>query len=411
MSKTRKITPNELHVGMYVESMGVSWLKHPFLRSSFLITHATEIVQIREAGIRDVWVDDARSVHPSEVIETQSATVEVTDDTGVDDTVVEAAVVEDVARISVVEPVVSEAQLAKKICDAAKEQVASMFLEARLGKAIDTEATLPLVREISQSVQRDSSALISVARLKTHDDYTYLHSVAVCALMIKLSGELGLNEEQTRMAGLAGLMHDIGKAAIPLDILNKPGRLSEIEFDRIKGHCIEGNRILTESNAPYDVQLVSLYHHEKMAGGGYPTGRSGNAIPLLARMGAICDVYDAVTSERSYKRPWDPAHAMREMARWAGHFDARIFSAFVKSVGIYPVGSLVRLESEVLGVVTNRGITSLLKPAVRAFYSLRTNKVIEHYIVDLDDPSCTDKIAGLEDPLQWNFPNLHELWQ
>ena len=114
---------------------------------------------------------------------------------------------------------------ARKLCLAAKSQVMDMFQEARLGKAVDPSTTLPLVGEIAASVLRQPHALISVARIKTHDDYTYLHSVAVCALMLSLARHLDLDEEQTRLAGIGGLMHDLGKAAMPLEVLNKPVRL------------------------------------------------------------------------------------------------------------------------------------------------------------------------------------------
>ena len=169
-----------------------------------------------------------------------------------------------------------------------------MFHEVRLGNAIDPQTTLPLVAEIATSVQRNTAALISVARLKTHDDYTYLHSVAVCALMLSLADQLGLDEDQARLAGLGGLMHDLGKAAMSLAVLNKPGKLTDTEFDLVKRHPAAGAQILREGGASLEVQDIALHHHEKINGSGYPHGLATDAISLLARMGAICDVYDAV---------------------------------------------------------------------------------------------------------------------
>lgn len=305
----------------------------------------------------------------------------------------------------------AEIERARRICQAAKGEVMAMFQDIRLGKAIDPQTTLPLVGEIAASVQRNASAIISVARLKTHDDYTYMHSVAVCALMIALARQLDLDEEQTRLAGFGGLMHDLGKAMMPLDILNKPGKLTDAEFAVMKQHPEAGAKILRDSGAALEVQDIALHHHEKVNGLGYPHGLAGDAISLLARMGAVCDVYDAVTSLRAYKSPWDPARSMREMARWDGHFDKRVFNAFVKSVGIYPVGSLVRLASQRLAVVVEPGTESLLTPKVRVFFSLRSKEPIPMQTLDLAAPGCKDSIAGPEDATKWGFQNLDHLWQ
>lgn len=285
-----------------------------------------------------------------------------------------------------------------------------MFNEARLGHAVDPDSTLPLVAEIAASVQRNSSAIISVARLKMHDDYTYLHSVAVCALMLSLARQLGLDECQTRLAGVAGLMHDLGKAGMPLEILNKPGKLTDAEFALIKRHPAIGAEMLRDGGADNAVQDVALHHHEKANGSGYPHGLAGESISLLARMGAVCDVYDAVTSDRPYKKAWGPASALKQMAAWEGHFDKAVFQAFVRAVGIYPVGSLVRMTSQRLAVVVEPGQTSLLTPTVRVFFSLRSNEPIPVQTIDLASTGCRDRILAQEDSAIWNFRQLDDLW-
>jgi putative nucleotidyltransferase with HDIG domain len=270
--------------------------------------------------------------------------------------------------------------------------------------------TLPLVDEIAASVERHPMALLSVARLKTHDDYTYLHSVAVSALMLSLSRQLDLDAKQTRLAGLGGLMHDLGKASMPWEVLNKPGKLTDEEFAIMKHHTVAGAEALRAAGADPEVLDMALHHHEKMDGTGYPDRLSADAIPLMARMLAVCDVYDAVTSERVYKKPWDPSGAMHQMAKWGGHFDKAVFNAFVKTVGIYPVGSLVRLASQRLAVVIEPGKESLLTPKVRMFFSLRSNEPIALETVDLAASWCQDKIAGPEDPQKWGFKSLDHLW-
>jgi HD-GYP domain-containing protein (c-di-GMP phosphodiesterase class II) len=239
-----------------------------------------------------------------------------------------------------------------------------------------------------------------------------MHSVAVCALMVALAKQLGLDDEQTRSAGIAGLLHDLGKALMPMDVLNKPGKLTDEEFTIIKKHPEEGHRLLQGGSNVNPVALdVCLHHHEKIDGSGYPEGLAGEQISRVARMGAVCDVYDAITSNRPYKAGWDPAESLRKMAEWSkGHFDANIFQAFVKSLGIYPTGSLLRLSSGSLWVVVEQSEKSLLAPRVKVFYSTQSNLRITPILVDLSAPDCKEKIASREDPEKWRFPDLNELW-
>lgn len=304
-----------------------------------------------------------------------------------------------------------ELRSAQKLCLAAKEQMIEMFAEARMGKAVHAGSVESLVKEINASVTRNPDALISVARLKRHDDYTYLHSVAVCALMIALAKQLKLPEDQVREAGVGGLLHDIGKAAMPLTVLNKPGALTDDEFRIMKAHPVKGFEMLQEGGGASAAALeIALHHHEKYDGTGYPHGQAGESIDLLSRMGAVCDVYDAISSNRPYKKAWSPAESVRRMAAWKGHFDPQVFNAFVKSIGIYPVGALVRLQSDLLAVVTEQNDDSLLTPKVRIFFNARKRESVFIRDLDLAAPNCGDRIAGIESPETWNFPQLEKLW-
>jgi HD-GYP domain-containing protein (c-di-GMP phosphodiesterase class II) len=260
-------------------------------------------------------------------------------------------------------------------------------------------------------VWRNPSALINVARLKTQDDYTYMHSVAVCALMIALGKEMGMDKKQVAEAGMGGLVHDLGKAMMPMDVLNKPGKLTDEEFSIIKSHPEKGHKLLLEGGGASEAALdITLHHHEKVNGLGYPHKLASNDISTFSRMAAICDVYDAITSNRPYKVGWDPGTSVKRMANWEGHFDKRIFQAFVKSVGIYPVGSLVRLASDRLGIVIEPGENSLLTPKVKVFFSLKPKQTIPVSVLDLAAPTARDRIVGVEEPADWGFKNLDEFW-
>lgn len=383
-----QIPIHELRTGMYVHKLEVFWLKHSLVHNDMLLTTQQQIESIAESGIQEIWIDLDKGRGPD------SANAEEKRDLPP-------------PRVSSMS---EEVGLAQAICLNAKGQVMDMFSDARLGRTIDTGGTLPLVDEIGGSISRHPAALLSVVRLKTHDDYTYLHSVAVCALMISLARQLNLDEHQVRRAGTCGLLHDVGKAGISLDILNKPGKLTEQEFEIMKAHPVIGETLLRKSGGDADLLDVVRHHHEKMNGMGYPDGLKGQAISLLSRMAAVCDVYDAITSNRPYKEGWNPATAMHQMASWEGHFDRKILYAFVKAVGIYPVGSVVRLASGRVAVVAEPGAESLLKPKVCVFFSLVTNQSLAPQMLDLANRYCWDSINGPEESTCWSGIDLNALW-
>jgi len=387
---------------MHIHEFCGSWMDHPFWRTKFVLDDPEDLRQIRACGIKEVWID----VHKG--LDVAGPTKQ------------EAEAQIDAALERIAQPreawqraaLAEEVQRAAKICAKGKEAVVSMFQEVRMGKAIDHAAAGALVEEISDSVLRNPGALISLARLKTADDYTYMHSVAVCALMVALARQLGLDEQSTREAGMAGLLHDLGKAVMPMEVLNKPGKLTDEEFRVIKSHPVEGHRMLVEGGAVGAIPLdVCLHHHEKVDGSGYPQGLKDAEISLFAKMGAVCDVYDAITSNRPYKAGWDPAESIRKMTEWSkGHFDERVFQAFVKSIGIYPVGSLVRLSSGRLGVVVEQSEKSLLAPRVKVFFSGKSQTYIAPEVVDLSRPGTAEKIAGREDAAKWGIKDLDRFW-
>jgi putative nucleotidyltransferase with HDIG domain len=394
----KKISIEHVRLGMHLQAFCGAWLDHPFWRTEFVLVDPKDITLIRESQIREIWIDLSKGldIEPGEEVGNEEAASAADIPPPKPENLAKASFNEEVKR-------------AAKICARGKEAVISMFQEARMGKAVEAEAVAPLVEEISNSIMRNPGALISLARLKTSDDYTYLHSVAVCALMIALSRQLGLDEAQTRDAGMAGLLHDLGKALMPHEILSKPGKLSDAEFAIIKTHPTEGHKLLLAGQGISDVvKDVCLHHHEKVNGSGYPAGLKGETISLFARMGAVCDVYDAITSNRPYKAGWDPAESIKRMAEWQGHFDPPVFQAFVKSLGIYPIGSFVRLESGKLGVVIEQGEQSLLKPKVRVFFSSKAQAYIKPETIDL--ARSAEKIAGREDAEKWGIKDIDRYW-
>ena len=401
----KKISVGQLSTGMYIHELCSSWIDTPFWKKSFMLDEQADLDSIIEAGIGEVWIDTDKGLDvPEDEVDTEESAAEQ-----------QVFVPKPRIVFKKIAPISMDEELgrAARIVDKSKQAVASMFNEARMGKAVDADNAMPLVEEIASSVMRNPGALIGLARLKTTDDYTYMHSVAVCALMIALSRQLGLDDDKTRQAGLAGLLHDIGKMAIPPEILNKPGKLTDSEFTTIKKHPAEGHKMLLDAKGVGEVALdVCLHHHEKMDGTGYPERLSGDRISLFARMGAVCDVYDAITSNRPYKQGWCPAESLRKMAEWSkGHFDETIFQAFLKSIGIYPVGTLVRLESGRLGVVVEQSIgKSMLSPKVRVFFSTKSMVHIAPELLDLAKLGVRDRIITREDAVTWGLKDIDRYW-
>lgn len=409
----RKIPIQHVRIGMFVHEVCGSWLDHPFWRASFKIDTARQLQQL--AVVKEVIIDTSKGLDVAGA-ETQVALMDDVEVSAVETGSSALMPLEgdkDEAALANSVSFQQEIVRASRIVEQSRGAMKSMFNDARLGKAVDTEHCLPLVDDITQSVSRNPGAIVSLARLKTSDDYTYMHSVAVCALMVALAKQLSLNEADTREAGLAGLVHDLGKALMPLEVLNKPGALTPAEFTIMKGHPEAGHRMLVEGRGVGPIPMdVCLHHHEKVNGKGYPKGLQGDEISLFAKMGAVCDVYDAITSNRPYKAGWDPADSIQKMAQWAkeGHFDERIFQAFVKSIGIYPTGSLVKLKSGRLGVVVEQGSKSLVSPVVRVFYSTKSNEPITPQLIDLGDGKTTDQIVSRESPANWGFKHIDQFW-
>lgn len=412
----KKMNVEHLQIGMKVTSFCDSWMDHPFWKSSFIIEDQKILLKLQASGIKQVMVDLSASKLSAQTIEfIKSLALPQVEASNAHPEQSASSIAQDIphTRAKPSKPATvsyhEEIARAERICAKSGAVMRQMFNEARMGQALNTEIAKTVSEEITNSVMRNQGALISVVRLKTKDDYTYMHSVAVCALMVALGQQLGLPEDQVRLAGLAGLMHDIGKIGVPLDVLNKPGALTQDEFKVVRNHPTEGYHILkTLEDLHPSVLDVCLHHHERIDGKGYPEGLKGDEISLLSKMGAVCDVYDAITSNRPYKKGWEPGDSIKRMAEWAGaHLDAAVFQAFVKSIGIYPVGSLVKLSSDRMAIVIEQNQKSLLAPLVKIFYSIKGQ---HHIAPELKDLSIfNEKIVSIEKPETWGFKDLSHL--
>jgi putative nucleotidyltransferase with HDIG domain len=391
----KKIAISQVRTGMFVESVEGPWLKHSLWKTRFLIKDEETLARVRGCGAAECWIDVSQG-----------------DDVATAEPIVQqAASPAPAARTSERKSMADELQNASNVLKRSKTVVKSLFAEARMVNAVNASDYKPLVNDIVESVDRNADALISLSRLKLADEYTYMHSVSVCALMVSLGRQLGLDDATCRDAGMAGLLHDLGKAAMPQDILNKPDKLTDEEFTIIKSHPVRGHEMLLESGVDNERVLdVCRHHHERIDGKGYPDRLAAENISLIARMSAVCDVYDAVTSNRPYKEGWDPAESIARMASWQGHFDPIILQSFVKTIGIYPTGSLVRMASGKLGVVVEQNPKKLTAPKVKLFFSTKSGMPLQPKLVDLMESHVQDRIVAREPPENWSFGYLNDLW-
>jgi HD-GYP domain-containing protein (c-di-GMP phosphodiesterase class II) len=397
----KKVGASQLRVGMFINDLDCGWMEHPFVRSQFLLTSEAEIKKILDARIHGVVIDCSRGMDvDAPTLDQAQAATEA-------EVMALAATTTSRVRISVGE----ELQRAATVRREAVGLVRTVMQDARLGKAVELEQVGPVVQNITESILRNAGALLGLLQIKNKDDYTFLHSVSVCTLLVAFCRSRNFDDERIYQAGIGGLLHDTGKALVPDAILNKTGRLTDEEFEIIKRHPRDGHDILLRAPGIGPIPLdITLHHHERRDGSGYPDRQAGGAISELAQMAAIVDVYDAITSERCYHKGVPPAEALRKLYEWSKfHFDPGLAQEFMRCVGIYPVGTLVLLESGRLGVVVEPHETSLLTPKVNVFFHTREQRYIKPETVDLSRPlgfGGGDRIVRHESAQKWQVEPL-----
>ena len=394
----KRISIEQLRPGMFVHDLDLDWLSHPFLRNRFLVKDEEALQKIRATGVAVVCIDTDLGADVAAPVATPAQPAAALQPA------LQPTPAPPRPRVSLQE----ELGRAQQVQQEAQRVVRGMMNDVRLGKQVQLDLVEPLVEKMTVSIVRNAGALLSLGQLKSFDGYTFEHSVSVCALMISFCRTLGLSPEATREAGLGALLHDVGKVKVPLEILNKPGRYTPEEFAVMQRHPGDGYEILRENPALGAVPLaIVLQHHERMDGTGYPHRRAGAEIDRYAQMAAIVDVYDAITSERCYHKGMSPGEAVRKLYEWSPHhFNPELVQAFVRSIGIYPVGALVRLESEKLAWVQDQHETQLLKPKVKVFYSIKSRGYITPFELDLSrnlGQGGGDKIVACENPATWGI--------
>ncbi len=394
----KKIAIEELRIGMFVQELCGRWIDNPFWKSSMIVEDAKQLKLLQHSGIREVWIDSGRG-----------RDVELLRDEGA---VPDSALLFEAAKEARMQEVVTrklgfleELEQAKHIHQRSRGVINGLMSEGRMGVPLSLTEAKRVVDEVTMSVMRNSDALVSLLHQKTSGNYFYMHALSVCALMVALGRQLAFDDVLLRRVGLAGLLMDVGKAFLPDGLLNEEGPLRPEAREQMQTHTRLGYDWLIQSGVTDELVLdVCLHHHERPDGLGYPD-RLSSQISQFSAMAAICDVYDALTSDRGYQMGCQPNQAVRRMAEWQKEqFDSRIFHAFVRTVGLYPSGTLVRLKSGRLAKVLEQSEKNLTSPVVKMFFSIRQNAFVEPEVMDLT--KTQDAVASAEDPAKWGWQKI-----
>jgi HD-GYP domain-containing protein (c-di-GMP phosphodiesterase class II) len=405
----KKIKIQQLCIGMYVYDLNCGWLNHPFLfGNSMKIKDKAVINKIVQFGIRELFIDTEKGLDVPE----ESSSADAKSPAGEDRHEIKVKPDKTEKRKQRKPenvPITEELNKARKIKHKTIQMIQGIMDNIKLGKQIEKGPAEEVVNDIVDSVFRNQDALIGLGRLRKINDYVYNHSMSVCVLMISFAKHLGYNDNLIREVGIGAMLHDIGTAYVPHEILNKESDLTEYEYKQIKLHVEFGRTLLEQANdISYTSIMTAYHHHERIDGSGYPNGLKGDEITPFGQALAIADVYDALTTKRCYKNKILPTVALKMIYDWGeSKFNRELVETFIRSVGIYPAGTLVRLESGLLGFVIDHNENNSLHPVIRVVYDTKKNNYIAFpYDIPLSESGGTngeEKIVGCEPPDKWSL--------
>lgn len=394
-----KVPVKRLAHGMYVHELDRPWLDTPFAFQGFLIQRDEQLKRLGQY-CSYVWVDPQKSLAgtiPADLLEAQKDASFGTDIELLPPPLRKAALNEVRNRFpdarAIKETVLYQEQTPfdeeLPVARAAYERVQSVLADACAAGTGDIRSQLPQLREVVgqmvQSMVRNPKAMMWFSRLRETDSYTYSHLIDVSVYLIAFGRHLGFPEPVLQILGQAGLLIDIGKLRVPPEVLHHPGELTQEQFEQVKAHVHHAIDMLHQSEAvPVKVLEIIERHHERWDGSGYPNGLLANAIGIFGSMAGIVDVYTAMVLDRPYARAKSTLQGLQ--ALYGGRdllFSAALVEQFIQVVGVYPVGSLVELNTQEVGIVIQENRTRRLKPKVMLILDARKQPYDKRPVVDL----------------------------
>ncbi|WP_125562938.1 HD-GYP domain-containing protein [Pseudoalteromonas rubra] len=387
----KTITINDLKPGMFV--VGVTQQAgNVRVKSQGWVRTKGAIGALQKAGVLEVEIDPDKTLQTKQQKQVQS-----------DESPHEADVTvhDPWHKITSVE---AELDLATTLYEEAKGLQEKAFADVKAGKAIAVDEFKQTASGFIDSIFRNQDALACIARIREKDSYLLEHSLNVSILMSIFAKHLGLERDIIEQLATGALLHDIGKIKISSQILNKPGKLSDDEYRLMMEHAKYSYEIVGESGLGQIATEIAGFHHERLDGSGYPYGKKADALSQYVRMAAIVDVYDALTAERVYKVGLTPIRAFRILKEGTPeHYDADLLAHFINCIGVYPVGTLVKLKSERIGIVASSNPQEPLKPVVKVFYHAKNMLYTEVKDIDLADKRVTDELEAAIKPEEFSI--------
>jgi putative nucleotidyltransferase with HDIG domain len=492
-TKLKKISVDELKVGMFIVNLGRSWISHPFFRNQLKIDSPKKIGKLKKYGIQEVYIDpqqgldvpptqvegggaipsecggsspgpklpdkrpDEMKALTSEAPSSPPQPAEAYSKKGTELVpIIEAAPshpyegrevdepeadvpfgrVEKSDSVAFWEekvgqlgeslfspesplripfddeiPFIKEIHAARKVKAEAQTVVRNVINEVRMGKSIEGDRVRRAVNSMVDSVLRNHEALASLARIRSYDEYIFVHSLDVCILSLSMARHLNLPREDMVEIGIGALLHDVGKMRIDPGILKKPDTLSEKEWVEVRKHPVYSLEIMEESKGiPEPSKQMALQHHERYSGNGYPFGLKGEAISLGGQIAGIIDFYDAVTTDRPFQKAVQPHEAIRKLYEEGPvEFNRLMVERFIQCIGIYPFGTFVLLDTEEMGIVCGVKPEMLLRPNVLVIYQNSKTPYPQPFLADLNEKADQSSwykrsiIMPLE-PEKWKLP-------
>ncbi len=397
--QTKKIYVHQLEPGMYVSGLDRPWLETPFYLQGFMIRNAGEVQKL-SLYCDYVYVDYEKSIANLNVEVSHKlshnrklgiAATPFTKELGT----------RRIVKYDEQNAVTEEIKTAHQAYENITGEFEDMASRISSGKTLSIANLNDVVNPLVDSILRNPGASIWLARLKSQDSYTYRHCIAVAIWCSVIGRQIGLPKKELTLLSMGGMLLDIGKLKIPGAILNKTAQLSEREFTLVKKHVELSLKMVESSSRTLPQAVIDMIasHHERFNGSGYPRALQGTQIPLYARIAAIADCYDAVTSQRVYAQPIPHALAIKKMYEWRGYdFQPELIEAFIQSVGVYPAGTLVELSSGAVGIVIKENPGKRLRPQVLIILDSDKQQLPDFQEVNLADPSGSIDILRTLEP-------------
>ena len=421
----KRIRPTETELGMFIYKLEGSWFKHPFWKSRFLLEDPQTLADLKASEIDGVIIDisKGKDLSPSRpeqsCSEARLGRYSPTSGTGslpvaparrIQRHGKQDSERDDNLRSTAPLSTKREFGNSKLVAGKGRKVISKIFLEARLGKAIDTNQIEPVVEDIFASLQRNAHTFNGLMRCKNDNEYVYRHLLSTSALMVSLARQMKLSMEEIHEAGMAGLLMDIGVVHLPVDKATSDGDYRSLPQEIRSQHAILGHNVLKAAgDIPDRVLNVCLQHHELMDGSGYPSALKGLEIDMFSRMAAICDRYDNMASGSAEQTAMDPASVLECLVKMGEQLDQEIVQHLIDAVGVHPVGSIVRLRSDRLAMVVDQTPSDPDHPVVRTFYSLALHKRIAGENIDLANCFGADEIVGTASLEELDLPELAQM--